>query len=32
VSDKLGLSGRAELFRYALENGMIVPDKPSPEG
>jgi DNA-binding NarL/FixJ family response regulator len=29
VSEKLGLSGRAELFRYALENGMILPDKPS---
>jgi two-component system, NarL family, response regulator NreC len=27
VSEKLGLSGRAELFRYALENGMILPDK-----
>jgi DNA-binding NarL/FixJ family response regulator len=30
VSEKLGLSGRAELFRYALENGMILPDKASP--
>jgi DNA-binding NarL/FixJ family response regulator len=29
VSEKLGLSGRAELFRYALENGMILPDKAS---
>jgi two-component system, NarL family, response regulator NreC len=27
VSEKLGLSGRAELFRYALENGMILPGK-----
>ena len=25
VSEKLGLQGRAELFRYALENGMILP-------
>jgi two-component system response regulator NreC len=25
LSEKLGLSGRAELFRYALENGMILP-------
>ena len=32
VSEKLGLSGRAELFRYALENGMILPDKTSPPG
>jgi DNA-binding NarL/FixJ family response regulator len=32
VSEKLGLSGRAELFRYALENGMILPDKIPPEG
>jgi DNA-binding NarL/FixJ family response regulator len=31
VCQKLGLSGRAELFRYALENGMIVPDKASAE-
>ena len=30
VSEKLGLSGRAELFRYALENGMILPDKATP--
>jgi len=30
VSEKLGLSGRAELFRYALENGMILPDKTTP--
>ena len=29
VSEKLGLQGRAELFRYALENGMILPDKAS---
>ena len=32
VSEKLGLSGRAELFRYALENGMILPGKASLEG
>lgn len=27
LSEKLGLSSRAELVRYALENGMIAPDK-----
>jgi DNA-binding NarL/FixJ family response regulator len=32
VSEKLGLSGRAELFRYALENGMILPDKAPAQG
>jgi two-component system response regulator NreC len=31
LSEKLGLSGRAELFRYALENGMILPDKATVE-
>jgi two-component system response regulator NreC len=32
VSEKLGLSGRAELFRYALENGLILPDKAPSSG
>ena len=32
LSEKLGLSGRAELFRYALENGMILPDKAPASG
>jgi len=27
LSEKLGLSSRAELVRYALENGMIAPEK-----
>jgi two-component system response regulator NreC len=26
LSEKLGLSGRAELVRYALENGLVVPE------
>jgi hypothetical protein len=28
LSEKLGLSGRAELVRYAMENGIVVPEKP----
>jgi DNA-binding NarL/FixJ family response regulator len=32
VSEKLGLSGRAELFRYALENGLILPDRAPSSG
>jgi DNA-binding NarL/FixJ family response regulator len=28
LSEKLGLSGRAELVRYALENGLLGADKP----
>jgi hypothetical protein len=27
LSEKLGLSGRAELVRYAMENGIVVPEK-----
>jgi DNA-binding NarL/FixJ family response regulator len=30
LSEKLGLSGRAELVRYALENGVVVPEKAVP--
>jgi DNA-binding NarL/FixJ family response regulator len=30
LSEKLGLSSRAELVRYALENGMITPEKNPP--
>jgi DNA-binding NarL/FixJ family response regulator len=31
LSEKLGLSGRAELFRYALEHGMVLPEQaPAP--
>lgn len=32
LSEKLGLSRRAELVRYALENGIILPDKASSNG
>jgi two-component system response regulator NreC len=32
VSEKLGLKGRAELFRFATESGMLDPDAPGSGG
>lgn len=32
LSEKLGLKGRAELFRFASEAGILEPDSPAPRG